>query len=171
MSDFSTDVSVPIVVGRIVSLHGVSGAVKTVVLSDVPERFNEGQILYVRGNAYTIASATETSRYHLILKFQGVDSPETARSLVGQQATVPESSVPSLPEGEYYHFQLLGLKVRTDEGEELGEIKEILETGSNDVYVVSKDSKELLIPALADVILDVLLEDGVMVVSLPDGLR
>ena len=171
MSNFSIHSSEPVVVGQIVSLHGVSGALKTVVLSDVPERFNEGQILYVRGDAYTIVSCTETSPYRVILKFQGIDSPETAQSLVGQQATIPESSVPSLPEGEYYHFQLLGLRVRTDEGEELGQIQEILKTGSNDVYVVSKDSKELLIPALADVILDVHLKDGVMVVSLPDGLR
>ena len=99
MSDFSIDSSEPVVVGQIVSLHGVSGAVKTVVLSDVPERFKEGQILYVRGDAYTIASSTETSRFHIVLRFQGIDSAETARSLVGQQATVPESSVPSLPEG------------------------------------------------------------------------
>ncbi len=163
------------VVGEIVGLHGLSGAVKTVVMSDVPDRFNQGRTIYVRGVPHIIESCAETSPYQAILKFRGIDSPEAAQLLVGQQAAVPESSVPPLPEGEYFHFQLLGLRVLTNEGEELGTLKEILETGSNDVYVVStkdsKDSKDLLVPALVDVILEVRLEDKVMVVNLPDGLR
>ena len=85
--------------------------------------------------------------------------------------TVPETAVPSLPEGEYFHYQIMGLQVLTEDGESLGRVSEILETGSNDVYVASGDSGELLIPALADVIREIRLSDGVMVVSLPDGLR
>ena len=76
-----------------------------------------------------------------------------------------------MPEGEWFHFQLLGLRVLTDQGEDLGEITDILETGSNDVYVVSEGKSEILIPALKSVINEVKLDDGVMVVSLPDGLR
>ena len=85
--------------------------------------------------------------------------------------TVLEAAVPSLPEGEYFHYQLLGLRVLTEEGEDLGRLNEILETGSNDVYVVSNDTVELLIPALTDVIRKVDLDEGVMVVRLLDGLR
>jgi len=76
-----------------------------------------------------------------------------------------------LPEGEYFHFQLLGIKVLTEEGEELGRISDILETGSNDVYVVTGPTGEVLVPALADVIVKVDLDQGIMEVSLPDGLR
>jgi 16S rRNA processing protein RimM len=76
-----------------------------------------------------------------------------------------------LPEGEYFHFQLIGMKVLTEDGEYLGRLREILETGSNDVYVVSGDSGELLIPALANVILKVQVTEGVMVVRLMEGLR
>ena len=76
-----------------------------------------------------------------------------------------------LEEGEYFHFQLLGLRVLTEEHEELGQITEILETGSNDVYVVSGPSGEVLVPALADVVREVRVNDGLMIVDLPDGLR
>lgn len=93
------------------------------------------------------------------------------KELVGQQLTVPETAVPDLPEGEYFHYQIVGLQVLTEEGEDLGKVSEILETGSNDVYVTMGDAGELLIPALADVIREVRLSDGVMVVNLPDGLR
>ena len=85
--------------------------------------------------------------------------------------TVPPEAVPQLPEGEYFHFQLLGIKVLTEEGEELGRISDILETGSNDVYVVNGPTGEVLVPALADVIVKVDLDQGIMEVNLPDGLR
>ena len=90
---------------------------------------------------------------------------------MGEQITVPENAAPPLPEGEYYHFQLLGINVFTEGGEYLGQISEILETGSNDVYVVSGTSPDLLVPALADVIITTDVNAGSMVVSLPDGLR
>ena len=85
--------------------------------------------------------------------------------------TVPPEAVPQLPECEYFHFQLLELKVLTEEGEDLGRISDILETGSNDVYVVTGPTGEVLVPALADVIVKVDLDQGIMEVSLPDGLR
>ena len=85
--------------------------------------------------------------------------------------TVPLAAVPQLQEGEYYHFQLLGMNVLTEEGECLGRVREILETGSNDVYVVSGESGDVLIPALTEVIREVRLNEGLMVVKLLEGLR
>jgi 16S rRNA processing protein RimM len=90
---------------------------------------------------------------------------------VGQWLTAPQDTSPQLPDGEYFHFQLLGLQVVTEEGEELGEVTEIIETGSNDVYVVSGGKEELLIPAIAEVVRDVNLTDQVMIVRLIEGLR
>ncbi len=160
-----------VIVGQVIGVHGLRGEVRAKVLSDVPHRFSEGQSLYIRGNPCTIISSNRISSQLVILKFHGVDSLEAAQDLVGQGITIPQTSVPNLPEGEYFHFQLLGLKVITEEGEELGLISEILETGSNDVYVVSAGSGEILVPALAEVVCDVRLDQGTMLVRLPEGLR
>ena len=91
--------------------------------------------------------------------------------MAGCWITVPETSAPELPEGEYFHFQLLGLRVFTEAGEELGRLSEILETGSNDVYVVSGPDGQILVPALSEVIQEIKLSEKIMVVRLPDGLR
>ena len=82
-----------------------------------------------------------------------------------------QSEVPSAEEGEYFHYELLGLKVRTVEGEDLGEVVEILETGSNDVYVVRGAAGEILVPALSKVVREIDIASGLMVVDLPEGLR
>lgn len=171
MTESSWDGSEPIIVGRIVSAHGLLGAVKAEALSDVPHRFDVGQTLHVCGAPYAISSSIRASHRQVVLKFRGLDTLAGARGLVGEWMTVPRESAPALPEGGYFHFQLLGLKVFTKGGERLGRVREVLETGSNDVYVVSDDGGELLLPALADVILEIDLAQGVMVVDLPDGLR
>ena len=85
-------------------------------------------------------------------------------------SALPDESA-SLDDGEFFHYQLIGMQVRTEDGEELGEIKEILETGSNDVYIVRGPAGEVLIPAVAHVVTDVDVSSGVMLVRLPDGLR
>ena len=171
LADSPLDPSHLVTVGQILRVHGLHGGVRVQVLSDVPHRFDVGQVLYTDGSPLHIASSATTGSGDVFLTFQGVDSDDVARSLVGQHLSVPEASVPPAEEGEYFHFQLLGLRVLTEEGEELGRLKEVLETGSNDVYVVSGDAGELLIPALRDVILQVQLDQGVMVVCLPPGLR
>ena len=183
MTDSPPQQSQPILVGRIVGTHGLTGGVRAIVLSDVSHRFAAGQVLYVLGQPYVVSSSapasfkakhpgkSNNSGRQIILRFQGLDSEDSVKGLVGEELTVPETAVPSLPEGEYFHYQIMGLQVLTEDGENLGKVSEILETGSNDVYVTSGDSGELLIPALADVIREIRLSDGVMVVSLPDGLR
>ena len=171
MAEPQVDRSQPVIVGRIIGAHGVSGGVMVDVLSDVPHRFDVGQSLTIREQSYCIMSSTRTPKGQVILKFQDLDSSDAVRDLVGEPVTVAQMSVPLLPEGEYFHFQLIGMRVFTEEGEFLGLVQEVLETGSNDVYVVSGESSEVLIPALADVIRDVRVAEGVMVVRLMEGLR
>ncbi|MBI5379769.1 MAG: 16S rRNA processing protein RimM, partial [Nitrospirae bacterium] len=84
--------------------------------------------------------------------FAGCETSEAARSLVGGVIQIPDSEIPPLPEGQFYHFELLGLKVYTVEGAYLGEVTEIFPTGSNDVYVVRDGPRETLIPAIRNVI-------------------
>ena len=171
MPESSADCSQPIIVGRIISVHGVAGFIKAQVISDVAHRFDAGQVLHIRNEPYAIMSSTPIPTGQVILKFQGIDSITAAQGLLGELVTVPKELVPPLPEGEYFHFQLVGLRVFTEEGEDLGQLVEILETGSNDVYIVSGDSGELLIPALAEVIREVQEAKGTMIVRLPPGLR
>ena len=91
---------------------------------------------------------------------------------MGQWIYAAVEKTPDLVPGEYYHYQLLGLSVTTDQGEHLGEISEVLATGSNDVYVVkSNNGDELLLPALQQVVKDIDLTSGAMLVHLIPGLR
>ena len=163
--------SEPIAVGAVLSTHGVSGGVRAKVLSDVAHRFDAGQEIHILGIPYRIAKSSRRPSDQVFLQLHDLDTVEAARALVGQLITVPPEAVPQLPDGEYYHFQLFGLRVLTQEGEDLGLIRDILETGSNDVYVVTGPTGEVLVPALADVIVNVDLDQGIMVVSLLEGLR
>ncbi len=160
-----------VTVGLILGAHGVAGEVRVKVLSDVPHRFDPGQELYLQGRPYRILSSTFRRPDQAILKLRGLDTPAAARALTGAAVTAPAGSAPPLPDGEYFHFQLMGLQVRTEEGEDLGRISEIIVTGSNDVYVVAGPSGEILLPALHQVIRAVDLEQGIMTVRLMEGLR
>ena len=107
----------------------------------------------------------------MILKLEGVDGPATARTLTGQELLAQPEDSPDLPDGEYFHYQLIGMEVFTEAGEDLGEIIEIIITGSNDVYVVSGPSGEVLLPAISQVVLGVDTDMGIMQVRLMEGLR
>ena len=151
--------------------HGLNGQLRVKLLSDFPQRFQPGGVVHIKNVPFTIADSGFFRHGQILLTLQGIEDSDAAQGLVEQFITVPAEAAPPLPEGEWFHFQLLGLRVITDQGEELGELTDILETGSNDVYVVSQGKAEILIPALKTVITQVRLDEGVMVVSLPDGLR
>ena len=160
-----------VTVALILGAHGTAGAVRVRILSDVPHRFDPGRELYLQGRPYRIESSTFRPPDRAILKLRGLDTPAAARALTGEEFTSPADAAPTLPSGEYFHFQLVGLQVLTEEGEDLGRIGEIIATGSNDVYVVSGPSGEILLPALAQVIRTVDLAGGTMTVRLMEGLR
>ena len=165
------DDSTVVTVGKVLSAHGPSGGVRIEVLSDVSDRFNPGKVVQVSSKSYRISQSKPIRTGQMVLNLQGLHTREAARLLVGHSVTVPATEAPQLSDGEFFYFQLLGLQVVTDEGEDLGHLTDIMETGSNDVYVVTGQGKELLLPALADVVKEVKLDQGVMVVHLLDGLR
>ena len=167
-----------IAVGRVLGPHGRHGAVKIKAISDVAGRFDPGNRLSLskdgatpQGPAYEITESQHASNEEVILYFDDIRRRDMAQGLTGLWLCVPVSEVPDAGEGEYFHYQLIGLKVRTTDGEELGELTEILETGSNDVYVVAGQDGDLLVPALSKVVMEVDVENGHMVVDLPEGLR
>ena len=161
-----------ITVGRVVGLWGLQGDLKVEPLTDTPQRFAPGSVLYLDGRA---ARVVRSGGYkgHLLVKLDLAGNRAQAEALRGKELTVPRDRISPLPEGSYYYFQVIDIAVWTDDGECLGRVEEVLSTdGSNDVYVVRDEgNKEVLVPALKDVILEVDLEQGRMVVRLPDGLR
>lgn len=159
------------VVGVVLGSHGVHGEIRVRSLTDIPYRFDPGELLYLETQPVRIQNSSPVSGNTLLLKLEGVDNPATAHGLVGQELLAREEDSPDLPEGEYFHYQLIGMRVFTEDGEDLGSIEEIIITGSNDVYVVSGAGGEVLLPALSQVILDVDKTGGIMTVRLMDGLR
>jgi len=107
----------------------------------------------------------------VVLKLSDVASRDEADRLRGQTLYVPDSEAVPLDEGSYFWYQIIGLRVLTTDGEELGRIDEIIATGSNDVYVVRSGKQELLVPAIRDVVQRVDLERGIVTVELMEGLR
>jgi len=116
----------------------------------------------------------DTVREHkdgLLVSFRSVDTPEDVGKFRNQWVYVKAGDEPPLPEGQYYKYQLIGLDVMDEHGSALGKLTEVLETGANDVYVVTNESgKELLLPAIPPVILNIDMEQHVMKVHLLEGL-
>ncbi len=140
------------------------------ILSDAPSRFSNGGVVYLNGKIVTVERARK-SKGIMLVKLNSVSDRTTADGLRGQLLTVPEADAEPLPEGVFYHFQMIGMSVQTAEGEDLGRLVEIIETGANDVYVIRKeDRRDILIPALVEVVLSVDLDGEGMIVQLPEGL-
>ena len=135
------------------------------------ERFAVGSRLYLDSLPATVVSS-RPHRVGYVILLDSVQDRTAAESLRGALLTVPEDDLAELPEGAFYHFQLIDMDVVSEEGEHLGRIAEILETPGNDVYLVRKqDSRDLLLPAIRDVVLDVDIETAQVTVRLLPGLR
>lgn len=161
-------------VGRIGRAHGTRGAVRVVAWGETLATRVLGDKLYLRSPTGEIRELTleefSCHQRNWLARFAGVTTRDVAESLTGQELFLPEDQLPQLEEGEYYHYQLVGLQVETTDGASLGIVRKIIPTGSNDVYVVEKDGREILIPAIEDVIVSIDLEAGRVQVALPEGL-
>ena len=160
-----------VAVGRVVKPQGLKGGIQVEVYSDAPGRFSAGGFLYLNGHPHTIERSSDLSRGRIALKLDNIDSRTQAEGLRDCILAVTPDMVPPAPQGQYYHYQIMEMKVYTQEGEYLGRIAEIISTGSNDVYVVQRNGQEVMIPALDDVVIEVDVEGERMTVSLPPGLR
>lgn len=159
-------------VGRVLRPHGVRGELRMELLTDYPERLAALKTLHVgEGHIPYRLSAVRLHQGIALIKFEGVDDRNTAETLRGATVEVALEDAIPLEEGEYYHYQLVGLPVVTDAGERLGEVVEVLQSpGANDVYVVHGPHGEVLIPAIAEVILDLDVQAGSITVRLLPGL-
>lgn len=158
-------------VGRIVGPHGVRGEIKVEVMTDFPARFEPGSTLWVEGveASCQVVSARPHKRF-LLVRLDRFGDRTQVESLRGRHFQVPRGQAMLLPEGEFYSDELQGLLVETVEKVELGTLVEVVWTGANEVYIVEGPFGELLLPAIAEVVQAVDLQNGRMVVQLLPGL-
>lgn len=159
-------------VGRLRRPHGVRGELLFEVWTDAPERIQPGVRLFVgpKRRPLIVRSRREHAE-GLLLAFEGVDDRDQAGVYRNQVLYVRAEDLPPLPPDEWYVHQVLGLRVVTDDGQPLGVLVEVFETGANDVLVVQRpDGSEVLLPDIEDVVRGVDFEQGVMTVHLLPGL-
>jgi 16S rRNA processing protein RimM len=161
-------------VGRITGAHGIRGEVKVLSLTDFPERFypeTELLMVTVAGQMRPVTVLTcREHKGHYLLHLDGISDRTAAEACRGSYLKIREGDLKSLPDGRYYHFQILGLEVVTDDGRGLGKVEEVLPTGGNLVLVVKGTEGEVLLPFIDDVVLQVDLEAGRIKVHLLEGL-
>ena len=161
-------------IGQIVNTFGIKGFVKVNPFVDDITRYDDLKKVYVKRNKTLKEIEIGEVKYHknmVLIKFKGIDRVEDAELLRNSYLEVDRENAIELKEGEYFIADLLGLKVLNENGEELGKLEDIFNTGSNDIYVVkTKDGKQLLLPAISEVIKEINLEESKIVVHLLEGL-
>ena len=155
-----------------VRAHGLKGHLKIIPYGETLSSLIAGEMITAcLPDGSTLNLTTVEVRPHqkaFLLLSREINTVEEAHNLIGSELCVPESRLPPTAPDEFYWYQLIGLEVVSTDGQKLGIIKEILETGSNDVYVVRQGNEEILVPAIEEVVREVDLQRRLMIVDLPD---
>ncbi|NLJ60717.1 MAG: 16S rRNA processing protein RimM [Firmicutes bacterium] len=169
-----------IAVGRVTTFQGKRGEVRVLPFTDFPDQFLPGSRLRATKKGRTEVLEIEGVRRHkkfIILKFAGIHSIDDAELLRGAVLEVPKSELLPLPEGHYYVFEIEGLKVVTTDGRYIGKVVRVISGNANDVYEVAPElsgasrKKSILIPAVKEMVKEINLELGTMIVDLIPGLE
>ncbi len=157
-----------ITIGKVGAPHGIHGELRIIPLTDFVERFETMEEVLVGDEILHI----ENVKYHknlVLMRFREYPIREAAQALTGKLLTVDRSEAAPLAEGEFYTFDIIGLAVYDEAGQELGRVENVLRTGSNDVYQIrGEEGREILIPALKSVVHTIDVAGGRMVVELPE---
>lgn len=169
-------------IGVITTSHGLKGEVKVYPTTDSPERFKEVRRVQIRTPKDTIETEITGVRFFknlAIVKFEAFDTIEQVQNLHNAEVYIYREDGQKLEEGEYYIADLIGCRVVTEDGKYLGSVKDVLQTGANDVYVVDTEgceeaeaakNRELLLPVIPECIRNVDIENGEITVFLMPGL-
>ncbi|MCM0598147.1 ribosome maturation factor RimM [Periweissella fabalis] len=161
-------------VGTMVNTHGIRGEVRVIAITDFPEeRFQKGKQLFIDNNEKTpVTIATVRNHKQFILvSFVDKQNINDIEKYKGMDLLVADADLDVLEDGEYYYKDIIGAKVITEDNVEVGKVKEIFETGANDVWVVTRLGKEdLLLPMIDDVIKNVDIENQLITIDLLEGL-
>ena len=161
-------------IGQIVNTFGIKGQVKVVPFTDDMTQFDTLKQIYIEKRKNLELFKIEKTNYHknmIILKLKGIDTPEQAESLRNCYIKINRKDARKLPEGTYFIVDLIGLDVYTDEEKLLGTLEDIYNAGSSDIYVVrNSEGKQILLPAIKDVIKKVDIENKKVIVHIIEGL-
>lgn len=162
-------------VGVISSTHGIAGEVKVFPTTDDVKRFKKlKKVILDTGKEELNLEIAQVKFFKqmVIIKFREFDNINDVERFRGKSLYVTRENAVKLQKDEYFIADMVGMRVVSTEGEDLGTLKDVLQTGANDVYVVSKDGEpELLLPAIKDCIKEVNMEQGLMKVYVMPGLR
>ena len=159
-------------VGKIINTHGLRGEVKAAAWTDTPDVFEGLERVYAKKEIPLTIRRVKYQKNNLILQFAELSTIEEAEALKNTILYADRADLGELPEGVYYIADLIGMTVQDEDGEKIGTIKEVLQTGANDVYVVRREEKkDLLIPVIEDAVKGVDLEKRTVTVTLLDGLE
>ena len=161
------------IIGEIVKTRGLRGCLKVLAQVDTQSIITGLEFVYLEDSlgqrkCHGLRNLAVSGRF-LFLDLEDVTDVNSAKALIGCKVLIPDDVLEDLPEGEYYWRDIVGLDVYNDDGKHLGRIESVFPTGSNDVYVC-KGEREILLPAIADVIKSIDLKKKIMTVSLPEGL-
>ena len=156
-------------VAKILTPHGVRGEVKLLPLTDFPHRFAQTEYLLLADRTKLYLESVRMQKNAILVKFRGLDTPEDWSPLRNKELFVTEDELMPLPAGQYYIHQIVGLEVVDEQEQILGRVTDVLQTGSNDVYVVkTTDGKELLLAAIDSVVKEIDIAAGRMRVVVPE---
>lgn len=161
-------------VGVITSTHGVRGEVKVFPTTDDANRFKKLKEVILDTGKEQITLEIEGVKFFkqfVILKFKGIDNINDVEKYRQKSLYVTRQNAVRLKRDEYFIADLIGLTVQNEDGEDIGVLKDVMETGANDVYVITmKDGRELLLPAIKQCVLNVDIEAGFMQIHILEGL-
>lgn len=158
-------------VGKIVNTHGIKGCMKVLSLTDELERLEELDYVYTEIDDKKRKIKDIWYRKGMVyLELEGINNMDDAIKMKESFISIEESQLKELPEDTYYIFELEGLEVYSTEGEYIGKLKEVFQTGANDVYEVVNESKSYYIPAIKNVVKEVSIEDKKIIINVIEGL-
>ena len=158
-----------VAIAKILGTHGSAGRLEVHPLTPNFGDLVVGRRIYIATQYWAVEGCKQVG-HRFEIELANIDDAKAAKPMINAYLEVEEEILPPLGKDEYYHFQLIGLTVQTSSGAELGYIKDILPTGANDVYVVSDDARDILLPATAEVIKNVDLTERTVTVDPLSGL-
>jgi 16S rRNA processing protein RimM len=161
-------------IGEIVKTRGLRGCLKVLCCVETNNAFTELEFVYIEISSGQkkcfFLRKIDVSGKILFVELEGIPDVESAQALVGCKVFLPKGMQEKLPEGEYYWRDIIGLDVYNEDDKYIGKIESVFPTGSNDVYVCKGEEREILLPAIADVIRKIDVNHRVMIVRLLEGL-